>query len=115
MITGGWQGEYIDIEGHRGRVYLQINQIGDDVNGSIDLGLATEDEGEQYKGSVVGSISGTQVSLSIQWQTGDPVETILTIAEPTAFAESTLYGTLSASPTMKLGGGVFIAWRFRGR
>ena len=113
MNAGRWQGDYIDVDGHRGRLELTITKTGPTVGGTFVFSLATEDQPERYGGSVSGRIDGTAVLLQLETDREATIVCRLTLAEPAAFAEQAVYGTVDPTPKLRLGGGVLTAWRFK--
>ena len=113
MNAGRWQGDYIDIEGHRGRIELTITKSGTTLVGAFVLTLSTEDQPDRYQGSVTGSVDGNAVVLRLQTKSQAEIVCDLTLAEPSAYAEQAVYGVVHRTPGLRLGGGVLTAWRFK--
>ena len=114
MLAGQWEGDYIDVEGHRGQMAFDIEVDSGAVSGRFELVLATEDEAERTGGTLVGNTDQDGVRLRLAMPNGPAVAAVLALASPTAFALQAAFGTLAPAPAMKLGGGVIMLWRFGG-
>ncbi len=113
MNAGRWEGDYIDIEGHRARIELTITRGGAALAGSFVLALATEDRPERYEGSLTGTLEGSTIVLRLQSRSGAEIGRRLTLAHPLSYAEQAVYGVVDPTPALKLGGGVLAAWKFK--
>ena len=113
MNAGRWEGDYIDIEGHRGRVELTITHSGTTLGGTFTLALATEDKPERYDGAITGTVEGETVVLQLETERQAVIVCRLQVAEPVAHAEQAAYGVVDETPKLKLGGGVLMAWRYK--
>jgi hypothetical protein len=113
MKAGRWEGEYIDIDGHRGRLRLTVAKTGTKISGKFELSLATEDEPERYQGTLSGRIDGKQLVLKLHMARGEPMVCTLMLRHPVAFAEQAIFGVVEPVPALKFSGGTLVAWRFR--
>jgi len=113
MKTGQWEGDYTDVEGHRARIQFKITETGASIRGEFQLILSTEDQAERYQGNLTGSANGDAIILHFKMESGEPMVCTLRLQEPAAYAQEAVFGVVASVPSLKLGGGVLIAWRFR--
>ncbi len=113
MMSGRWEGEYIDIGGHRGKLLLDITESTAEVRGSFELSLDTEDMAERYQGTLFGDADGDDILLRLQFSAGALMLCRLTIKMPSSYAMQAAFGVAEPVPEMKLSGGVVLVWRFR--
>jgi hypothetical protein len=115
--AGEWEGEYTDVNGHRGKLRFALEVAGDDIRGTYQLILAEEDQPEVISGRVQGGMAGSTVRFravaEAEKQEGRAeVQYEAQIAPAGSYARQALFGVVSAAPQANFGGGVWIAWRF---
>ena len=113
MKAGRWEGEYIDIEGHRGRLRFTVTKTGTTISGAFELTLTTEDEPERYRGTLSGEINGEQLVLKLYMAPAAPMICTLKLRRPVAHAEQAVFGIVEPLPAFNFSGGTLVAWRFR--
>lgn len=130
LESGNWEGEYIDVNGYRGRLSINLKAEGGVLRGAYELTLRTEDAPQILKGVVEGKVD-EKGSVSMNLAPGNTVdkqgaaktdvpmgggnETMEFNAQTSSagsFALQALCGLVSGAPQSNFGGGVWIAWRF---
>lgn len=111
LLGGSWQGEYIDVAGLRGRLFVELEVDGAQLRGSYRLEVPDEESVSVYRGSCEGSIDGVQVSFElILGKQRSNFSARLSDAMP--YALQALSGTVENPPGSLFKGGVFMLWRF---
>ena len=113
--SGVWQGEYLDVNGHRGKLRLDLEAEGGRVTGRYRLTLAAEDEPETISGRVEGSVEGSSIRFEapVGKQEAERILYEGSLRPAGSFALQAIYGTVEAVPQENFGGGVWIVWRFK--
>ncbi|MFW9846478.1 MAG: hypothetical protein ACFFD6_07010 [Candidatus Thorarchaeota archaeon] len=117
--TENWQGEYIDVFGHRGRLKLALTTLEEKVSGKYEFVLRTEDKAETKRGDIKGYAKGADIELDLihnpASNKGKSAEHrhSAKITSAGSFAEKVMVGKAKGLPEANLGGGIWIAWRFK--
>lgn len=130
LESGNWEGEYIDVNGHRGLLSINLETEGDMLRGEYELTLRTEDQPQILKGAVEGKVDeqgAVNINLALDNTVGKQayektqassvgdgkiIRYDAQISSAGSFARQALCGLVSGVPESNLGGGVWIAWRF---
>lgn len=120
LEPGRWEGEYIDVKGHRGRLSLDLATEGGVLRGKYELTFRTEDSPQIISGAIEGDVDergGVRMRLALGGKdrqagvTGEQkYEARLHSAG--SYARQALFGSVGESSEGGFGGGVWIAWRF---
>ncbi len=111
LLAGSWEGEYIDITGFRGRLFVELEVEDDAVRGSYRLEVPDEESLQVYRGNCEGRLDGTNLELEVE--IGKLRSTFSAqLADAMPFALQALSGSVKNPPGSSFKGGVFVLWRF---
>jgi hypothetical protein len=114
LESGLWEGEYIDANGHRGELGLDLETSASTVTGTMELVVRTEDEPQVINGEIDGAVEGKSLRLHMVLEDrSEVIECVARVRSAGSYARQALTGTIPALPRYGLGGGVWIAWHFR--
>ncbi len=120
LLPGKWEGQYLDVNGHRGQLRMSLDYAGDTITGRYELRIAAEDKPQVIAGTLQGKTSGNRLNLSIpraadakQQQGRQPLAFDAEIRGAGSHAEQAMFGTIAGGVEGNFGGGVWIAWRFK--
>ena len=111
LEPGVWEGEYLDVRGLRGKVRFVLRSVDKAVSGEFEMSLVTRGRPLVHKGSLEGSVDGTNVRLTLKGP-AQVLEHVAEVREAGSYAKQALIGVVRTSPGADWGGGVWIAWRF---
>ncbi|GEM_PF-6981343 len=114
LQSGLYQGKYLDIKGREGFVKFDLKVDGDHVHGKYEMDVLDEHSSDKITGELSGKLSENQIELDLsRGKEKLPVKYHARVADAMPYAEQALYGQVSDVQSKKLGGGVWIAWRFK--
>jgi hypothetical protein len=115
LESGRWEGEYIDVSGHRGALTLTLEVRGDEVFGKYELALRTEDQQSFVSGEVEGRVEGENVRFLLALGANkERLSYSAHLSDAGSYARQALYSTVDSGSEAGFGRGVWIAWRFAG-
>ena len=120
VLTGTFEGQYLDAYGYRGRLRIDIQSVKEgQLLGSYELVLASEDKPQTISGRVLGIQEHGTVKLSLVFgedikEQGDLAYTA-ELQNAGSYAKQCIFGVVKAPSRSGLGGGVWIAWQFAER
>ena len=132
LESGIWVGEYIDANGHRGELRLELRPSGGRVTGRGELRIRTEDEPQVISGDLEGAVEddpeeqapgpargegrgrGKRVRLRLKGPgvPGPEMQYEGKIRPAGSHARQALFGVVGAMPRENFEGGVWYAWRY---
>jgi hypothetical protein len=123
LEPGNWDGEYIDVNGYRGKLRLHLETGGGGaVSGKYEMTVRSEDGPQIFGGPIDGKVDDQgNVYLDVtlarggKEKEGDKRHVVQYTARPSSagsYAKQALFGSVGGSPETNFGGGVWIAWRF---
>lgn len=113
MESGVWEGQYLDVNGHRGTLRLTLEPKEDTLRGKYELKLITEDNPKVIQGNVEGQIEGTNIHMQLALgKTAQKVQYESHVCPAGSYAKQAIFGLVESVPQSNLGGGVWIAWKF---
>lgn len=112
---GVWQGKYLDAYGYRGDITFSTELKGEEISGKFELVLSTEDQPQTITGAVSGKHAEGSVHLRLTiGRIKEPIEYDAQIINAGSHAEQCMSGLVTAPKNSNFGGGVWIAWLFKG-
>ncbi|MBM3501404.1 MAG: hypothetical protein FJX74_22345 [Armatimonadetes bacterium] len=113
LEAGPWEGQYLDANGFRGTLRLDISRGGREFEGTFELDIRDEEGTQRMSGELRGT---TENGIArIRWyrgKQGEPVETESRHVFAGSYARQALLGMGDPVPDTSFGGGVWIVWRF---
>jgi hypothetical protein len=113
--SGRWTGEYLDVNGFRGRITLDLDATDEGFDGEFRLEIRSEDAAQVLSGRLTGAVGKGEARLIWQPERGQVAEPVTTRAEVRpagSYARQAMLGVADPVPASNFGGGVWIAWRF---
>lgn len=113
LESGDWEGEYIDVNGHRGPLRLNLEVKDNTLQGKYELTIRTEDKPQVISGEIEGDVKGENAKMLLaQGREREKMQFDVHVRSAGSFAKGALFGLVGAAPGSNFGGGVWIAWRF---
>ena len=113
LQTGEWEGEYIDVYGHRGTLHMTLEDSAGSLSGKYELTIQSEDKPKVMTGEITGVVEGDSVGLTLAMgKNAEKAEYRAWIRHAGGFALQSLVGFVDPIPGSGFGGGVWVAWRF---
>lgn len=110
--TGKWEGEFVGVNGMKGKVSVEMNVDGEKVSGTYSIEFANEDSPYVVSGKFEGAQKDGKVSFKVKPEKSKDTldcEGVLTSADP--YAKQSIYGTVKDSSKFN-NSGVWIIWKF---
>ena len=120
LENGMWEGEYIDVNGVRATLRLDLDVKDNKVTGTFEAVFQAEDQPQMMRGDLSGYTEKGQVRVQLpigpasdkERGKAEMVEFSAQLSDAGSHARQAVFGVVSSAPRSNLGGGVFIAWRF---
>jgi hypothetical protein len=114
LQNGLYQGKYLDIRGREGFVKFDLNVEGEKVFGKYEMDILDEHSSDKITGELSGRIVEDNIELELsRGKEKLSMKYSARFASAMPYGEQALFGQVSDVQSKKLGGGVWIAWRYR--
>ncbi|MCC8358381.1 hypothetical protein [Salinimicrobium sediminilitoris] len=115
LITGQWEGKYLDVRGYSCLVSFKLESEGEVVKGEFEIQVPQGlHDSHTIKGQVSGQLRDNKLSLELEiGKLKEGLKYQAELSDAGSHATLAMMGTVHSPSKSDFGGGVWIAWKFK--